>query len=167
MWLYIGVLQGQLFKWMWLYVFTWIKITWLDSVFFSGELLSSTCKNANMTWLNSGVCWCMWFAKAAVWYGYSLCYNSGLVMYTTKEVAYLFTWRLFSILVLHLTWLNETVPSRVKCIINFSRMLCILENSALQKDAYLCINVRVGDMTRHGSTVRRCWAAHAALRTSV
>ena len=26
-------------------------------------------------------------------------------------------------------------------------MLCILENSALQKDAYLCIDVRVGDMT--------------------
>ena len=136
---------------MWLYVFTWIKMIWLDNIFFSGELLSSTCKNANMTWLNSGVCWCMWFAKAAVWYGYSLCYSSGLVMCTTKEVVYLFTWRLFITLVLHLTWLDKTVSSYVKCIINVSGMLCILENGALQKDAYLCIDVRVGDMTGHGS----------------
>ena len=30
-------------------------------------------------------------------------------------------------------------------------MLCILENGALQKDAYLCIAVRVGDMTEQGS----------------
>ena len=30
-------------------------------------------------------------------------------------------------------------------------MLCILENGALQKDAYLCIDVRVGDMIGHGS----------------
>ena len=28
----------------------------IDSVFFGGELLSSTCKTVNMTWLNSGVC---------------------------------------------------------------------------------------------------------------
>ena len=32
-------------------------------------------------------------------------------------------------------------------------MLCILENGALQKDAYLCAHVRVGDMTRQDSTV--------------
>ena len=30
-------------------------------------------------------------------------------------------------------------------------MLCILENGALQKDAYLCIDMRVGDMTGQGS----------------
>ena len=152
---------------MWLYVFTWIKIIWLNSVFFNGELLSSTCKTANMTWLNSSVCWCMWFTKAAIWYGYSLCYGSRLVMCTTKEVAYLFTWKLFSILMLHLTWINETVLSYVKCIINFSGMLCVLENSALQNDAYLCINVCVGDMTGHHITMRSCWAAHVALQTSV
>ena len=76
-------------------------------------------------------------------------------------------WRLFSILVLHLTWLDKTVPSCVKCIINFSRMLYILENGALQKYAYLCIDIRVGDMTRQVSTVRSCWAVHAALQTSV
>ena len=52
---------------------------------------------------------------------------------------------------LYLTWLKETVPSCIKCFINFSRMLCILENGALQKDAYLCIDVRVGDMAGHGS----------------
>ena len=33
-------------------------------------------------------------------------------------------------------------------------MLCILENDALQKDAYLGIDMRVGDVTGHGSTVR-------------
>ena len=32
-------------------------------------------------------------------------------------------------------------------------MLCILENDALQKDAYLGINVPVGDVTGRGSTV--------------
>ena len=30
-------------------------------------------------------------------------------------------------------------------------MLYILENGALQKDAYLCIDVRVGDMSGQGS----------------
>ena len=30
-------------------------------------------------------------------------------------------------------------------------MLYILENGALQKDEYLCIDVRVGDMTGQGS----------------
>ena len=30
-------------------------------------------------------------------------------------------------------------------------MFYILENGALQKDVYLCIDVRVGDMTRPGS----------------
>ena len=30
-------------------------------------------------------------------------------------------------------------------------MLCILENGALQKDAYLCIDMRVGDMIGQGS----------------
>ena len=75
-----------------------------------------------------------------------------------------FTWRLLSTPVLHLTWLNETMSSCVKCIIHFSGMLCILENGALQKDAYLCIDMRLGDMTGHGSTVRSCWAAHAALQ---
>ena len=152
---------------MWLYVFTWIKIIWLDSVSFSGELLSSTYKTTNMTWLNNGVCWCMWFAEAAIWYGYSLCYSSELVMCTAKEVAYLFTWRLFNIPMLHLTWLDEIVWSYVKCIIKFLEMLCIFENGALQKDAYLCINVRVGDMTGQGSTIRNCWATHATLRTLV
>ena len=128
----------------------WIKMIWLDSVLFS-EVLRSTCKTANMTWLYSGTYWCLWFAEVAVWYGYSLCYSSGLVMCTTKEIVYLFTWRLFSIPMLHLKWLNETMPRCVKCIINFSGMLYILENGALQKDAYLCIDVRVGDMTRQGS----------------
>ena len=144
----------------------WIKLIRLDSVLFS-EVLRSTCKTANMTWLYSGTCWCMWFAETAVWYGYNLCYNNGLVMCIVKEVVYLFTWRLFSIPMLHLTRLDETMPSCVKCIINFSGMLCILENSALQNDAYLCIDVCVGDMTGQGSTVRSCWAAHAALWTLV
>ena len=48
---------------------------------------------------------------------------------------------------LHLIRLDKTVPSCVKCIINFSEMLCILENGALQKEAYLCIDVHVGDVT--------------------
>ncbi|KAL0015434.1 hypothetical protein SO802_002503 [Lithocarpus litseifolius] len=33
-------------------------------------------------------------------------------------------------------------------------MLCILENGALQKDAYLCIDVRIGDITGQGSTMQ-------------
>ena len=33
-----------------------------------------------------------------------------------------FTWRLFSIPVIHLTWLDEIVPSCVKCIIHFVNM---------------------------------------------
>ena len=45
------------------------------------------------------------------------------------------------LLMLHLTWFEEIVPSSVKCIINFSTMLCILGNNALQKDGYLCIDV--------------------------
>ena len=104
----------------------------LDIVLFS-EVLRSTSKTLNMTWLYSGTCWCMWFAEAAVWYGYTLCYSRRLVMCTEKEVVCLFTWRLFSIPVPHLTWLDETVPNCVKCIINFLGMLCILENGALQK----------------------------------
>ena len=124
---------------------------WLDSVLFSGEVLRSIWKIANMTWLYNEICWCMWFAEVAIWYDYSLCYSSRLVMCTAKEVLYLFTWRLFSIPVLHLTWLDETVLSCVKCIIKFSGMLYILENGALQKDAYLCIDVCVGDMTGQGS----------------
>ena len=123
----------------------------LDIVLFS-EVLRSRSKTANMTWLYSGTCWCTWFVEAAVWYGYSLCYSGRQVMCTAKEVVCLFTWRLFNIPMLHLlNWLEETVPSCIKCFINFSRMLCILENGALQKDAYLCIDVRVGDMTGHGS----------------
>ena len=35
-------------------------------------------------------------------------------------------------------------------------MLGILENDALQKDAYLCIDMHVGDMTGQGSTVQSC-----------
>ena len=123
---------------------------WLGSILFS-KVLRSICKTTNMTWLYSGACRCMWFTEVAIWYDYSLCYSNGLVMCIVKEVAYLFTWRLFSILVLHLTWLDETVPSCVKCIIKFSGMLCILQNGALQKDAYLCIDERVGDMTGYGS----------------
>ena len=79
-----------------------------------------------------------------------------------------FTWKLFPTPMLHLTWLDETMPSCVKCIIHFSRMLCILENSALHKGAYLCIDVHLGDMTAQGST--QCtihWATHAALQTLV
>ena len=145
---------------------------WLDSIFFSDKVLRSTCKAVNMTWLYSGVYWCMWFVEVAIWYGYNLCYSGRQVMCTAKKVVCLFTWRLFSIPMLHLTWLEETVPSWIICFINFSRMLCILENGALQKDAYLCIDVRVGDMTGHGSRenylaflcliwhdlTRQCWA---------
>ncbi|KAK7853613.1 hypothetical protein CFP56_035232 [Quercus suber] len=58
-----------------------------DSVLFSGEVLRSKCRIANMTWLYSGVCWCMWFAEAAVSYDYRLCYSSRLVMCIAKEVA--------------------------------------------------------------------------------
>ena len=39
------------------------------------------------------------------------------------------------------------MSSCVKYIINFSGMLYILENGALQKEAYMCIDVHVGDMT--------------------
>ena len=88
---------------------------WLDSVWNSAKLLSSTFGIANMTWLNSGICWRMWLAEG-VWYDYNWCYGSGPVMCTAKEVAYLLMWRLFSIPMLHLTWLDKTVPSYVKCI---------------------------------------------------
>ena len=151
-------MQGQVFTWMWM--------IWLDSVWNSAKLLSSTCGIANLTWLNSGICWRMWLAEG-VWYDYNWCYSSGPVMCTAKKVVYLLMWRLFSIPMLHLTWLDKTVPSYVKCIINFSRILCILENSALQKDAYLCIDMSVDDITWQGSTVPSCWVAHAELRTLV
>ena len=52
-----------------------------------------------------------------------------------------------------------------KFCLNFWGILYILENSALQKVAYLCIHVNVDDMTRQGSTVSSCWAAHAELQT--
>ena len=54
------------------YVFTW---AWMWN---SAELLSKMCRITNMTWLNSYVCWRMWFIEG-VWYDYSWCYNSGLV----------------------------------------------------------------------------------------
>ena len=41
-------------------------------------------------------------------------------------------------------------------------MLCILENGALQKFAYLCIDLRVGDMTGQGS--RENYSAFLCLR---
>ena len=41
-------------------------------------------------------------------------------------------------------------------------MLYILENGAFQKDAYLCIDVRVGDMTGQGS--RENYSAFLCLR---
>ena len=144
----------------------WMWMIWLDNVWNSVELLSSTCGIVNTTWLNSGICWCMWLAKG-VWYDYSWCYNIELVMCTTKKVMYLFTWRLFNIPVFYLTWLDETVLSYVKFFINFSGILCILENSALWKVAYLCIDVSVNDMIGQGETVLSYWTAYAELRTSV
>ena len=81
-------------------------------------------------------------------------------MCTAKEVAYLFTWRLFNIDVLHLTWLDETMLSCVKCIINFSGMLCIAVwyyacrwydwtrfNSAKLLSSTANINVAIGPIT--------------------
>ena len=52
-----------------------------------------------------------------------------------------------------------------KFCLHFQGILCILENSALQKFAYLCFHVSMDDMTEQGSTVPSCWAAHAELRT--
>ena len=58
------------------------------------------CENDLGIQWHTGTYWCMWFAEATIWYGYSLCYSNGLVMCTAKEVVYLFTWRLFSIFML-------------------------------------------------------------------
>ena len=52
-----------------------------------------------------------------------------------------------------------------KFCLHFWGILFILENSALQKFAYLCFHVSMDDMTEQGSTVPSCWAAHAELRT--
>ena len=52
-----------------------------------------------------------------------------------------------------------------KFCLHFWGILCIIENSALQKVAYLCIHASMDDMTEHGSTVPSCWAAYAELRT--
>ena len=52
-----------------------------------------------------------------------------------------------------------------KFCLNFWGILYILEYSALQKVAYLCIHVSVDDMTGQGSTVPSCWAGHTGLRT--
>ena len=57
---------------------------------------------------------------------------------------------------------NSSPP---KFYLHFWGVLCILENSALQKVAYLCIHVSMDAMTKQGSTVLSCWAAHAKLRT--
>ena len=52
-----------------------------------------------------------------------------------------------------------------KFCLHFWGVLCILENSALQKVAYLCIHVSMDVMTKQGSTVPSYWVAHAELRT--
>ena len=52
-----------------------------------------------------------------------------------------------------------------KFCLHFWGVLCILKNSALQKVAYLCIHVSMDAMTKQGSTVLICWAAHVELRT--
>ena len=132
----------------------WHACRWYDwTGFNSAKLLSSTCSiaNINVEMVDSSPPKLM----RKLWRD-ALCFHVSVDEYfwlgfNSAEVAYLFTWRQFSIPVFHLTWFNETVPSCVKCIINFSGMLCILENGALQKDAYLCIDVCVGDMTGQGS----------------
>ena len=43
-----------------------------------------------------------------------------------------------------------------KFCLHFQGILCILENSALQKFAYLCFHVSMDDMTEQGSTVTNC-----------
>ena len=57
----------------------------------------------------------------------------------------------------------DSLPPNI-CL-HFWRVLCILENSALQNVAYLFIHVSMDDMTGQGSIVSSCWAAHAELRT--
>ena len=56
----------------------------------------------------------------------------------------------------------DSLPPKI-CL-HFWRVLCILENSALQNVAYLFIHVSMDDMTGQGSIVSS-WAAHAELRT--
>ena len=51
-----------------------------------------------------------------------------------------------------------------KFCLNFWRILYILENSALQKVAYLCIHVSMDDMTEQSSIVLSCWATHVELQ---
>ena len=52
-----------------------------------------------------------------------------------------------------------------KFCLHFWGILRIIENSALQKVAYLCIHASMDDMTEQGLTVSSCWAAHVELFT--
>ena len=54
---------------MWPYVRISIhvnKMIWLDSVWNSAELLRTIGGIVNMTWLNRGVYWCMWFIEGGL-----------------------------------------------------------------------------------------------------
>ena len=52
-----------------------------------------------------------------------------------------------------------------KFCLHFWGILYIIENSALQSVAYLCIHASMDDITEQGSTMPSCWATHAELRT--
>ena len=52
-----------------------------------------------------------------------------------------------------------------KFCLHFWAILYIIENNALQKVAYMCIQVSMDDMTEQGSTMLSCWVAHIELRT--
>ena len=67
-----------------------------------------------------------------------------------------------SIVNISVAMVDSSLP---KFCLNFWGILYILENSALQKVAYLCIHVSMDDMTEQGSTVPSYWAAHAELQT--
>ena len=67
---------------------------------------------------------------------------------------------------LHQSGVVMMESSTPKFCLHFWRILCILENSALQNVAYLFIHVSMDDMTGQGSIVEyTSLAAHAELRT--
>ena len=119
----------------------WRACRWYDwTGFNSAKLLSSTCSTANISVAMVDDSPPKLMHK--LWRD-AQCFHVSVdgylwLRFNNAKVSYLFTWRLFTIPVLHLTWLDDTMLSCVKCIINFSGMLCILE-TVHWKRMHICV----------------------------
>ena len=158
MWLYIGVLQGQVFTWMWLYVRV--------SIHLKKDYMTRQCilqwwaveqhiQNCEHQYSNGGQLIPKIFLKLLrdPLHHWKQCIAKGCISMYWRECGW-YDWTWFNNVKL-LSSICKTVNISVAVVdsspprffLNFWGILCILENSALQKVAYLCIDVSMDDMT--------------------